>query len=149
MSMMSCGSFGCSGEGWFDPWAYIQGLNDKNKSLGVQYTTGTVVAATRDPQSRNVLSVRIEDRATKEIYDVEVKAVVNAAGAAADQILNLLLGESGRNENGTSSPSSPICFLSVQENEVFTFSSVQRHQIKTMMKEGAATVTQSSQIWLP
>jgi FAD-dependent oxidoreductase domain-containing protein 1 len=100
------GSLGCSGEGWFDPWAYIQGLNDKNKSLGVQYTTGTVVAATRDPQSRNILSVRIEDRTTKEIYDVEVKTVVNAAGAAADQILNLLLGESRCDENsGTSSTS--------------------------------------------
>jgi glycine/D-amino acid oxidase-like deaminating enzyme len=98
------GSFGCGGEGWFDPWAYLQGLNDKSKSLGVQYATGTVVAATRDQQSGDVLSVTIQDKTTKETYDIQVKTVVNAAGAAADHILKVLENKS-RNDSDTSSPS--------------------------------------------
>jgi len=98
------GSFGCNGEGWFDPWAYIQGLNDKNKSLGVRYETGTVVGATRDPQTGNVLSVRIQDKTTEETYDVQVNTVVNAAGAAAAHVLKLL-GESNFSEIDTSSQS--------------------------------------------
>lgn len=103
------GSFGCSGEGWFDPWAYIQGLNDKSKALGVQYASGNVVGAKRDPQSGSVLSVRIQDEASKEVYDVQVKNVVNAAGAAADGILNVL-GDTSSDGNGTVSEFIPRAF---------------------------------------
>mmetsp|Transcript_7670 Transcript_7670/g.18787 ORF Transcript_7670/g.18787 Transcript_7670/m.18787 type:complete len:519 (+) Transcript_7670:134-1690(+) len=98
------GSFGCSGEGWFDPWTYIQGLHDKNKSLGVQYATGTIVAAIRDAQSGSVLSVRFKEKSTNDVYDIQVKNVVNAAGAAADHVLDTL-GESNCNKNGRPSAS--------------------------------------------
>lgn len=98
------GSYGCSGEGWFDPWAYIQGLNDKNKSLGVQYATGTVVGAERDVQSGTVLSVRFQEKSTNEIYNIQVNNVVNAAGAAADHVLGTL-GQSKGNTNGSPSVS--------------------------------------------
>ena len=100
------GSFGCRGEGWFDPWAYLQGLSDKNKSLGVRYQTGTVVAATRDPRSGNVLSVRVHDKSTNELHDVRVNTVVNAAGAAADRVLEIL-GGSDPDEAGDAPSASP------------------------------------------
>eukprot|EP00536_Pseudo-nitzschia_multiseries_P006774 jgi/Psemu1/255657/estExt_Genewise1Plus.C_1480029 len=93
------GSFGCRGEGWFDPWAYIQALNRKNKTLGVQYESGTVVGAARDPKSGNVAMVRIQDNATKELYSVQVKNVVNAAGAAANDVLNILGDDCNSNNN--------------------------------------------------
>lgn len=98
------GSFGCSGEGWFDPWAYIQGLNDKNKSFGVQYASGTLIEAERDEQSGDVISVRFQEKRTEKIYNVQVKNVVNAAGAAADHVLDIL-GESNSNKNGIPSAS--------------------------------------------
>lgn len=88
------GSFGCKGEGWFDPWGYIQGLNEKNKAMGVRYEKGTVVGATRDLQSGKIISVRIQDKATSEVYDVQVTTVVNAAGAASDEVLDNLGGGS-------------------------------------------------------
>lgn len=87
------GSYGRSGEGWFDPWSYIQGLNEKNKELGVQYRYGTLLGAQRDPGSGRIDSVNIRDRATGAICTVQAGTVVNAAGAAADAVMNLLAGE--------------------------------------------------------
>lgn len=90
------GSHGVSGEGWFDPWTYVNGLNEKNKELGVQYMRGTVIGATRDPETGQVHSVQIQQRTgpttNDEIRSVNVKTVVNAAGAAADVVLDRLAG---------------------------------------------------------
>jgi FAD-dependent oxidoreductase domain-containing protein 1 len=87
------GSYGRRGEGWFDPWSYIQGLNQKNMELGVRYRRGTVVGAERDPVSGLIHSVDILDRASDAVCNVRVGTVVNAAGAAADAVMNLLAGE--------------------------------------------------------
>jgi FAD-dependent oxidoreductase domain-containing protein 1 len=86
------GSYGCSGEGWFDPWSFVRGLNAKNKELRVQYLTGIVIGATRNPESpEEILSVRVQTQ-FNEVREIPVKTVVNAAGARASQVLNLLAG---------------------------------------------------------
>jgi FAD-dependent oxidoreductase domain-containing protein 1 len=39
---LACGSFGVSGEGWFDGWAVLQAFRKKARSLGVEYRQGEV-----------------------------------------------------------------------------------------------------------
>lgn len=87
------GSYGLSGEGWFDPWSYLQGLNEKNKELGVQYRSGTVIGAQRDPISGRIQSVVIQDNVTDAVRNIQVGTVVNAAGASAGMVMNLLAGK--------------------------------------------------------
>jgi FAD-dependent oxidoreductase domain-containing protein 1 len=98
------GSYGSSGEGWFDPWAYIHGLKEKNKESGVTYLHAKPVGATRDPETGRILSVRIEDYTktnptetgigrTGRTQSFRVNTVVNAAGAHADSLMSLLAGD--------------------------------------------------------
>jgi FAD-dependent oxidoreductase domain-containing protein 1 len=86
------GSYGNSGEGWFDPWSFLQGLKEKNKESGVTYLEATAVGSTRDPESGRVLSVEIQDCVTGQVYTARVNTVVNAAGAEADALMRLLAG---------------------------------------------------------
>jgi FAD-dependent oxidoreductase domain-containing protein 1 len=86
------GSYGNSGEGWFDPWAFLQGLKEKNKESGVTYLQATAVGSTRDPESGRVLSVEIQDCITGQVHTAHVNTVVNAAGAQADALMRLLAG---------------------------------------------------------
>ena len=39
---LACGTFGVSGEGWFDGWAVLQAFRRKARSLGVEYRQGEV-----------------------------------------------------------------------------------------------------------
>lgn len=41
-SDLACGSYGVSGEGWFDGWALLQAFRKKARSLGVEYRQGEV-----------------------------------------------------------------------------------------------------------
>jgi FAD-dependent oxidoreductase domain-containing protein 1 len=87
------GSLGLSDEGWFDPWSFLTGLHAKNKELGVKYLSGTVIGGTRCHQSQGqrLSSIRVRTK-SNEIRDISVKTVVNAAGAKAGQVLDLLAG---------------------------------------------------------
>jgi FAD-dependent oxidoreductase domain-containing protein 1 len=42
-SDLACGTYGVSGEGWFDGWALLQAFRRKARSLGVEYRAGEVV----------------------------------------------------------------------------------------------------------
>ncbi|KAG7367431.1 FAD dependent oxidoreductase [Nitzschia inconspicua] len=86
------GSFGCSGEGWFDPWSFVRAMHAKNKDLGVGFLSGTVTGATRNPDdSGEIMSVQVRTQ-SNEMHNIAVKTVVNAAGARAGQVLNFLAG---------------------------------------------------------
>lgn len=41
-SDISCGSYGVSGEGWFDGWALLQAFRKKARALGVEFRQGEV-----------------------------------------------------------------------------------------------------------
>jgi FAD-dependent oxidoreductase domain-containing protein 1 len=87
------GSYGSNGEGWFDPWAYIQGLREKNKESGVVYLRATVVGTTRDPDSGRILLARVQDQATGQTQTIQFQNLVNATGAHADALMTLLAGD--------------------------------------------------------
>lgn len=86
------GSYGSSGEGWFDPWSFVQGLKEKSMEAGVQYLHASVVGASRDPDSGHVLSVEVKDLTTGRTKSFLPQNLVNATGAQADALMTLLAG---------------------------------------------------------
>jgi len=94
------GSFGQRGEGWLDPWALLQGLRRKCRSMGVRCLHGAPVAARRDAVTGRVASVDIRIMMNSKtggsgdliLQTVTPEYVVNAAGAHCAALLELLAG---------------------------------------------------------
>lgn len=94
------GSFGKSGEGWFDPWSLLRGLKRKCQSMGVNFVKGNPVQSVRDYQSGGcITAVDVMQYEREEGQKVtcryNVKNVVNAAGAHCQEVMNILAGEVG------------------------------------------------------
>ena len=71
---LACGTFGRSGEGWFDGWALLQAFRRKARSLGAAYRAGEVVTVERE--GGRVVAVGLADGGR-----VACGALVNCAGA--------------------------------------------------------------------
>jgi FAD-dependent oxidoreductase domain-containing protein 1 len=85
------GSHGSRTEGWFDPWAYLCALRDKNKSMGVQYVQAKPVQAIRNTRTGAIESVQLFHFETNQTESVAVDLVVNAAGAYSGALVDLLV----------------------------------------------------------
>lgn len=70
---LACGSFGVSGEGWFDGWAVLQAFRRKARSLGVEYRQGEV--ARYVVETGRVAAVELGDGSR-----IACGSVVNASG---------------------------------------------------------------------
>lgn len=68
-----CGTYGVSGEGWFDGWALLQAFRKKARSLGVEYRQGEV--ARYLVESGRVTGVELADGSR-----IACGAAVNASG---------------------------------------------------------------------
>ena len=79
---LACGSWGRTGEGWFDGWALMQAFRRKARSLGVTYVTDEVVDVVR--QGRKVVSVVLK---SGEV--IACGTLVNAAGANGRKVAAL------------------------------------------------------------
>ncbi|WP_181707690.1 NAD(P)/FAD-dependent oxidoreductase [Chthonobacter rhizosphaerae] len=79
---LAVGSFGRSGEGWFDGYGLMQAFRRKARSLGVEYRAASVVGLGMDGE--RVTSVTLSDGET-----IGCGAVVNAAGAGGRAIAAL------------------------------------------------------------
>ncbi|KAL7531020.1 hypothetical protein ACHAXR_007090 [Thalassiosira sp. AJA248-18] len=90
-SDVELGSFGERGEGWFDPWALINGLKRKCQSIGVRFVKGSPIGAVRDDPSGCILSVDVLDD-EKDVTRYNVGHVVNAAGAHCNSVMMTLAG---------------------------------------------------------
>lgn len=73
VSDLACGSYGASGEGWFDGWALLQAFRKKARSLGVDYRQGEV--ARYLTQAGRVTGVELADGSR-----IACGTVVNASG---------------------------------------------------------------------
>lgn len=89
------GSYGESGEGWFDPWILLRGLKRKCQSIGVNIIKGTPVSAIRDNNTGRMLSVDVlehhDGNEKQNRYNVDT--VVNAAGAHCATLMDTLAGD--------------------------------------------------------
>ncbi len=72
-SDLICGSYGVSGEGWFDGWALLQAFRKKARSLGVEYRQGEV--SDYSVEGGRVTGVELTDGSR-----IACGAVVNASG---------------------------------------------------------------------
>lgn len=70
---LACGTFGVSGEGWFDGWALLQAFRKKARSLGVEYRQGEV--ARYITEGGRVVAVELTDGSR-----IACVAAVNASG---------------------------------------------------------------------
>jgi FAD-dependent oxidoreductase domain-containing protein 1 len=79
---LACGGFGQSGEGWFDPWAWMNLLRSGSRTLGAEWMTGEVTALEQDGD--RVKSVVLDDG-----QRIDCGVLVNAAGPSAGRIAGL------------------------------------------------------------
>lgn len=70
---LAAGSFGLSGEGWFDGWALLQAFRKKARALGVEYRQGEVARYVRE--GSRVTAVELADGSR-----IACGAVVNTSG---------------------------------------------------------------------
>ena len=102
---LALGSFGKSGEGWFDPWALLMAFKEKNvHDLGVVYKHAEPLETRRDATTGAIHSVLLQDKKTGDTEWVHVGHVVNAAGAYANDLLQTLASSS----SSSATPSTPL-----------------------------------------
>ena len=70
---LACGTFGVSGEGWFDGWALLQAFRRKARALGVEYRQGE--AARYILEGGRIVGVELGDGSR-----IGCGAIVNASG---------------------------------------------------------------------
>jgi len=90
---VALGSYGTSGEGWFDPLTFMRALKEKAKDSGVRYEDALILAAERDKETGNVVAIMVQNQKTGEIQTYHPKNVVNATGARAQSLMTLLAGD--------------------------------------------------------
>lgn len=85
VSDLALGSFGRSGEGWFDGYGLMQAFRNKARALGVTYQQGRVIGA--EHAGGRVTSVTLEGGTS-----IACGAFVNAAGASGARDIAAMLG---------------------------------------------------------
>lgn len=83
---LAIGSFGRSGEGWFDGYGLMQAFRAKARSLGVTYRQGRVASVQQD--GGRVSGIRLDDGA-----EVASGFFVNTAGASGARDIVAMLGQ--------------------------------------------------------
>jgi len=76
---LAAGSFGLSGEGWFDGWTLLQAFRRKARSLGANFLTGEVVAL-------DVAHGRVQGMVLADGMRIRCARAVNAAGPWAGAV---------------------------------------------------------------
>jgi glycine/D-amino acid oxidase-like deaminating enzyme len=84
-SDLAIGSYGVSGEGWFDGYGLMQAFRAKARSLGVEYRKGRVTGV--EIASGRVTGVTLEDGSR-----IGCGALVNVAGASGARALSAVMG---------------------------------------------------------
>ena len=76
---LAAGTWGRSGEGWFDGWGLLQAFRKKARSLGAEYVKGEVAGLERDGD--RIVAVRLKDGTR-----IACGALVNCAGSGGRDI---------------------------------------------------------------
>jgi FAD-dependent oxidoreductase domain-containing protein 1 len=79
---LAAGSFGRSGEGWFDGWGLLQAFRRKARSLGADYVAGEVVSV--DRAGGRITGLRLRDGTR-----IGCGALVNCAGSGGPALARL------------------------------------------------------------
>ena len=79
---LAAGSWGRSGEGWFDGWGLLQAFRRKARSLGAEYVAGEVAAL--DREGGRIAGLRLTDGTR-----IACGALVNCAGSGGPALARL------------------------------------------------------------
>jgi FAD-dependent oxidoreductase domain-containing protein 1 len=79
---LAAGTWGRSGEGWFDGWGLLQAFRKKARSLGAEYVRGEVAEIERD--GHRIVAVRLKDGTR-----IACGALVNCAGSGGRAIAEM------------------------------------------------------------
>jgi FAD-dependent oxidoreductase domain-containing protein 1 len=79
---LAAGSFGRSGEGWFDGWGLLQAFRRKARSLGADYVAGEVISV--DRAGGRITGLRLRDGTR-----IGCGALVNCAGSGGPALARL------------------------------------------------------------
>ncbi len=79
---LAAGSWGRSGEGWFDGWGLLQAFRRKARSLGAEYVAGEVAAL--DREGGRIAGLRLKDGTR-----IACGALVNCAGSGGPALARL------------------------------------------------------------
>ena len=79
---LAAGTWGRSGEGWFDGWGLLQAFRRKARALGAEYVTGSVAALEREGE--RVIAAHLADGTR-----IPCGALVNCAGAGGKALAEL------------------------------------------------------------
>jgi FAD-dependent oxidoreductase domain-containing protein 1 len=115
---LSIGTYGVKNEGYFDPWSFIMAMKRKAVSLGVEYIEGNIIGANVSNKNgsvslHEVKSININDG--KNEINLASKYYVNAAGAWAGELVNLLASKTSNPKSIFKLPVKPRkrCIFSV------------------------------------
>ncbi|MCB8819605.1 NAD(P)/FAD-dependent oxidoreductase [Microvirga rosea] len=76
---LAAGTWGRSGEGWFDGWGLLQAFRKKARSLGANYVKGEVAEVERE--GRRIVAVRLTDGTR-----IACGALINCAGSGGRSV---------------------------------------------------------------
>eukprot|EP00339_Tiarina_fusa_P022607 CAMPEP_0117016536 /NCGR_PEP_ID=MMETSP0472-20121206/13029_1 /TAXON_ID=693140 ORGANISM="Tiarina fusus, Strain LIS" /NCGR_SAMPLE_ID=MMETSP0472 /ASSEMBLY_ACC=CAM_ASM_000603 /LENGTH=365 /DNA_ID=CAMNT_0004720629 /DNA_START=193 /DNA_END=1290 /DNA_ORIENTATION=+ len=88
---LTCGGFGESGEGWFDPALLMNSLRRKAKHQGVSVIQGEAIDIQREPSGNRVNSVIFKDNSGNK-YTLDCGACINASGANSARSIASMIG---------------------------------------------------------
>ncbi|MBF9235232.1 NAD(P)/FAD-dependent oxidoreductase [Microvirga alba] len=71
---LQCGTWGRTGEGWFDGWGLLQAFRKKARSLGAEYVKGEVAEV--EKEGAQIVAVRLKDGTR-----IACGALINCAGS--------------------------------------------------------------------
>lgn len=90
---ITLGCLGTAHEGWFDPWALLNGMRSKARELGVEYHHGTVMGMAMDSSASTPtisgVVVSGSESGTDQHLTLEAGEVVCAAGAWAASVVGM------------------------------------------------------------
>ena len=79
---LAAGTWGRSGEGWFDGWGLLQAFRKKARSLGAEYVKGEVAAIERDGD--RIVAVRLQGRHAHRLRRARQLRRLRRPGACGD-----------------------------------------------------------------
>jgi glycine/D-amino acid oxidase-like deaminating enzyme len=134
---LALGSYGTKNEGWFDPWSLISSLRQKVKTQGVTIVQGNVTGMHGSDTSGEigVESVLVETEPGTTV-ELGCGKVVNAAGAWADDVMQMALGIRSTGTNSTPFP------VRARKRSVFMF-----HCNDTSVSENCPLTVDPSGVW--
>jgi glycine/D-amino acid oxidase-like deaminating enzyme len=121
------GSYGKTGEGFFDPYAFLMAFKNKAKELGVRYCDDEVVGLSANNAKNSIVAVH-----TEKGESLPVTKVVNSSGCHTQSIYRMLVESCGLHSEAKMFP------VEAKRRCIFVFDCQQDPQSKPVGEQSTA-----------